>query len=199
MKVAARGRRLIPNFAPEPLSMIPLSMDLVRVTEAAAIAAIPPGSAPAPRSWPTRPPPTPCATASTVIHFAARIVIGEGIKDDSFGLFSGEAVGRWRDDPRPGSAPVYELCVDPIEGRPTVHSGPEAISVLGAAEGGRLSDGDRGVLHAEAGLRAGNRRPVGHLAGEAPRTDRSQGRAGPGQAGRPAVRRASWTVPGTGR
>jgi fructose-1,6-bisphosphatase II len=114
--------------------MIPLSMDLVRVTEAAAIAA---------SAWIGTGAKELADKAATDamrdrlnrIHFAARIVIGEGKKDESFGLFCGERVGRWRDD-APPDAPVYELCVDPIEGtRPTVHSGPEAISVLGAAEG----------------------------------------------------------------
>jgi fructose-1,6-bisphosphatase II len=120
--------------------MIPLSMDLVRVTEAAAIAA---------SAWIGTGAKELADKAATDamrdrlnrIHFIARVVIGEGKKDDSYGLFSGETVGRWRDEP-PSGAPVYELCVDPIEGtRPTVHSGPEAISVLGAAEGaGSLLD-----------------------------------------------------------
>jgi fructose-1,6-bisphosphatase II len=122
------------NRQQEASIMIPLSMDLVRVTEAAAVAA---------SAWVGTGAKELADKAATDamrdrlnrIHFAARIVIGEGKKDDSFGLFSGEMVGRWKDEAPPGS-PVYELCVDPIEGtRPTVQSGPEAISVLGAAEG----------------------------------------------------------------
>jgi fructose-1,6-bisphosphatase II len=114
--------------------MIPLSMDLVRVTEAAAIAA---------SAWIGTGEKELADQAATDamrdrlnrIHFAARVVIGEGKKDDSYGLFRGERVGRWREQ-APPDAPVYELCIDPIEGtRPTVQSGVEAISVLGAAEG----------------------------------------------------------------
>ena len=80
--------------------MIPLSMDLVRVTEAAAIAAsawIGTGS----KELADKAATDAMRDRLNRIYFAARIVIGEGIKDDSFGLFSGEAVGRWRDDPQP--------------------------------------------------------------------------------------------------
>lgn len=114
--------------------MIQLSMDLVRVTEAAAIAA---------SAWIGTGAKELADKAATEamrdrlnrIDFAARIVIGEGKKDESFGLFSGERVGLHRQHPAPGE-PVYELCVDPIEGtRPTVTSGPEAVSVLGGTEG----------------------------------------------------------------
>lgn len=114
--------------------MIPLSMDLVRVTEAAAIAA---------SAWIGTGEKELADKAATDamrdrlnrIHFAARIVIGEGKKDDSYGLFRGERVGQWREQ-APPDAPMYEIGVDPIEGtRPTVQSGTEAISVLGVAEG----------------------------------------------------------------
>jgi fructose-1,6-bisphosphatase class II len=121
-----------------------LSMDLVRVTEAAAIAA---------SSWIGTGEKEEADKAATEamrdrlnrIDFAARIVIGEGKKDDSHGLFYGEVVGRRREDVLRGESPVYDVCVDPIEGtRPTVTSGPEALSVLGVAEfsGALLASGD---------------------------------------------------------
>lgn len=110
-----------------------LSMDLVRVTEAAGIAA---------SAWIGTGEKEEADRAATEamrdrlnrIDFAARIVIGEGEKDKSYGLFCGEVVGRLRHEAN-GKGGAYELCVDPIEGtRPTVTSGPEAISVLGAAD-----------------------------------------------------------------
>ncbi len=70
------------------------------------------------------------------IDFAAKVMIGEGKKDESFGLFFGEKVGRNINDPK---AMVCELALDPIDGtRPTVTSGPEALSVLAVAEEGGL-------------------------------------------------------------
>ncbi|MFO0909241.1 MAG: fructose-bisphosphatase class II family protein [Isosphaeraceae bacterium] len=110
-----------------------LSMDIVRVTEAAAIAA---------SAWIGSGEKEEADRAATEamrdrlnrIDFAARVVIGEGEKDDSHGLFYGEVVGRRRDEVLHGEKEVYEICVDPIEGtRPTVTSGPEALSVLGVA------------------------------------------------------------------
>lgn len=66
------------------------------------------------------------------IDFAAKILIGEGKKDESFGLFSGEFVGK-RD--KSLDEKHYEIAVDPIDGtRPTVTSGPEALSVIAVAE-----------------------------------------------------------------
>lgn len=111
-----------------------LSMDLVRVTEAAAIAA---------SSWIGTGEKEEADKAATEamrerlnrIDFAARIVIGEGEKDKSHGLFCGEVVGGRRDQYARGEGHTYEICVDPIEGtRPTVTSGPEALSVLGVAD-----------------------------------------------------------------
>ncbi len=70
------------------------------------------------------------------IDFTARILIGEGKKDGSFGLFGGEIVGLHAAF---GGKPIYDLAVDPIDGtRPTVTSGPEALSVVAVAEMGAL-------------------------------------------------------------
>jgi fructose-1,6-bisphosphatase II len=112
-----------------------LSLDLVRVTEAAAIAA---------SAWVGTGKKEEADQAATEemrerlnqIDFAARVAIGEGKKDESYGLFCGELVGLHRRLYSETHPPRYELCVDPIEGtRPTVQSGPEALSVLGVAEG----------------------------------------------------------------
>jgi len=66
------------------------------------------------------------------IDFAAQVLIGEGKKDESHGLFRGEFVGRR--DPQLDKK-HFELAIDPIDGtRPTVTSGPEALSVLGIAD-----------------------------------------------------------------
>lgn len=66
------------------------------------------------------------------LDFAGKILIGEGKKDKSYGLFAGEKVGKRTNTP---DAKFYDLAVDPIDGtRPTVTSGPEAMSVLAIAQ-----------------------------------------------------------------
>jgi len=82
------------------------------------------------------------------IEICAKIVMGEGKKDESYGLFSGETVGKqakmWESD---GSAykryygtiePKWlDVAVDPVEGTTqTVISGPEAMSVIAIANPG---------------------------------------------------------------
>lgn len=108
-------------------------MDVVRVTEAAAIAA---------SAWIGSGEKIPADKAATdamrerlnKVDFHAKIVIGEGIKDGSIGLFTGEFVGKSSRDGK-----TYEIAVDPIEGtRPTVTSGPEALSVIAVGEQGGL-------------------------------------------------------------
>lgn len=108
-----------------------INLDMVRVTEAAAIAA---------SAWVGSGDKKNADKAATdamrarlnSIEFTARIVIGEGIKDESAGLFAGEIVGLGpKKDPSHAS---YDIAVDPIEGtRPTANSGPEALSVLAVA------------------------------------------------------------------
>jgi len=119
-----------------------ISFELVRVTEAAAIA----GSA-----WIGTGNKEAADKAATdamrerlnLLDFAGKIVIGEGKKDKSFGLYGGEYVGKRGEGvgqvvDESGSE-LYELAVDPIDGtRPTVTSGPEAISVIAVAEKGAL-------------------------------------------------------------
>ncbi|HXV19301.1 MAG TPA: fructose-bisphosphatase class II family protein [Candidatus Omnitrophota bacterium] len=111
-----------------------INLDMVRVTEAAAIAA---------SAWIGSGEKIAADAAATdamrarldAIDFCGQIVIGEGIKDKSAGLFAGEMVGLHKTNP----PKVYDIAVDPIEGtRPTVNSGPEAVSVLAVAEKGAL-------------------------------------------------------------
>ncbi|MBU3759192.1 MAG: fructose-bisphosphatase class II family protein [Candidatus Omnitrophica bacterium] len=111
--------------------MLNVTLDSLRATEAAAIAA---------SKWVGTGDKLNADRAATEamrdrlnrIDFAARIVIGEGKKDESYGLFAGETVGQRARDPQ---AVFCDLAVDPIDGtRPTVSSGPEALSVLAVGE-----------------------------------------------------------------
>jgi fructose-1,6-bisphosphatase II len=105
-----------------------MSFDLVRVTEAAAISA---------SAWVGSGNKLEADRAATtamqerlgrITNFCGHIKIGEGKKDQSYGLFKGDVI----------SAPHYDRCleeydiaVDPIDGTtPTVNSGPEAMSVI---------------------------------------------------------------------
>ena len=112
-----------------------INLDLIRSTEAAAIAAA---------MWVGSGNKIEADKAATEamrnrlnkINFAGIVAIGEGIKDQSYGLFQGELVGeefvfiRQNSTPKPN----YDLAIDPIEGStPTVTSGPEAISTIAMA------------------------------------------------------------------
>jgi fructose-1,6-bisphosphatase class II len=106
-------------------------LDLVRVTEAGAISAA---------EWVGRGNKEAADKAATdsmrdrlnMIDFLAEIAIGEGKKDESYGLYKGEVVG--------GSNPYapdrqngveYSIAVDPIEGTtPTAKGGYEAMTVI---------------------------------------------------------------------
>jgi fructose-1,6-bisphosphatase class II len=69
-----------------------------------------------------------------LVEMNGRVVIGEGKKDESFGLYQGESVGVNRvEEPLPHD---YDLAVDPVDGTTqTAKGGYEAISVI--AVGGR--------------------------------------------------------------
>jgi fructose-1,6-bisphosphatase II len=72
------------------------------------------------------------------IEFAGRIVIGEGERDEAPMLFIGEQVGK-RDHADPGDAPEVDIAVDPLEGTNLVAFGQAgAITVLAASEKGGL-------------------------------------------------------------
>jgi fructose-1,6-bisphosphatase II len=111
-----------------------ISLDVVRATENAAIAA---------SHWIGSGDKLEADKAATEamrhrlnkMEFRGKIAIGEGKKDESYGLYCGEDVGKLRDE----TLPTLDIAVDPIEGtRPTVTSGPEAISTIAVAEGGSM-------------------------------------------------------------
>src|SRR5262245_15766076 len=112
-----------------------LHLDLVRVTEAGAISAA---------EWDGRGD-KPSADRAAVesmrdrlnrMPFAAEIAIGEGKKDESFGLFDGEIVGS---EAIHSERPMYSIAVDPIEGTtPTAKGGYEAMSVIALAGHGHF-------------------------------------------------------------
>src|SRR5438876_8002919 len=98
-----------------------ISLDLVRVTEAAAIAA---------SAWvgsgdklsADRDATEAMRDRLNRLRFRGVVRIGEGKKDQSHGLFKDDVVGTSLPD-----ALEYDLAVDPIDGTtPTVTSGPEA-------------------------------------------------------------------------
>jgi fructose-1,6-bisphosphatase II len=107
-------------------------LDLVRVTEAGAIAAA---------DWVGRGDKESADKGATTqmrdrlnsIDFSAEIAIGEGIKDGSYGLFEGEKIGLFRDS----KESQFEIAVDPIEGTtPTATGGYEAMSVIALGQKG---------------------------------------------------------------
>jgi fructose-1,6-bisphosphatase II len=75
------------------------------------------------------------------IEFAGRIVIGEGERDEAPMLYIGEEVGQ-HDAENPDQLPRVDIAVDPLEGTNLVaHGQAGAITVLAASE-------DGGLLHA---------------------------------------------------
>lgn len=105
-----------------------ISFDLVRVTEAAAISAsrwVGSGNKlEADRAATT----AMQERLSRIKDFRAVVKIGEGKKDQSYGLFKGDEIMGKLESPYWN---MYDLAVDPIDGTtPTVNSGPEAMSVI---------------------------------------------------------------------
>ncbi|MBU3077810.1 class II fructose-bisphosphatase [Sphingomonas quercus] len=108
-----------------------LVLEMVRVTEAAAIAA----------SRLTGRGDEKAADAAAVeamreafneLEFDGTVVIGEGERDEAPMLFIGEKVGR-------GTGPRIDIALDPLEGTTiTAKSGPNALAVLAIAEEGGL-------------------------------------------------------------
>lgn len=119
-----------------------LLLDLVRATEAAAIHAsawIGSGN----KELADRDATAALRDRLNHIDFSGTIRIGEGKKDESFGLFAGEKVGTGTDPDHP-----YDLAVDPIDGTtPTVTSGPEAVSVIALGEAGSMYTTEVHYMH----------------------------------------------------
>jgi fructose-1,6-bisphosphatase II len=110
-----------------------LAMELVRGTEAAALAA---------GRWMGRGDKNAADGAAVdamrlvlnTVEMDGIVVIGEGEKDEAPMLFNGEEVGN-------GSAPMVDIAVDPLEGTTLTALGrPNAISVIGVAERGTMFD-----------------------------------------------------------
>jgi fructose-1,6-bisphosphatase II len=108
-------------------------MDLVRVTEAAALAA---------GRWLGRGDKNSGDQAAVdamrlsfnSLDIDGKIVIGEGEKDEAPMLFNGERVGT-------GQGPAVDVAVDPVEGTNLLATGrPNAIAVVGVAPAGAMLD-----------------------------------------------------------
>ena len=119
-----------------PLSHKPdrnLAMELVRVTESAALAAA---------RWVGRGDKNAADGAAVdamrnlldTVNMDGVVVIGEGEKDDAPMLFNGEEVGD-------GSEPLTDVAVDPIDGTSlTAHGRGNAIAVIAVSERGSMFD-----------------------------------------------------------
>src|SRR5947208_16974122 len=65
-----------------------------------------------------------------ILDIRGEVVIGEGIKDNSPGIFVGEKLGTWK----AGSA-RFNIALDPIDGTTNLAKGmPNSISVIAAAQ-----------------------------------------------------------------
>jgi len=113
-----------------------LAFELVRVTEAAAMAAAP---------WMGRGNKESADQAAVdamrsalqSIDMDGIVVIGEGEKDDAPMLFNGERIGN-------GMPPLVDVAVDPIDGTTLLAKGlPNAVSALALAERGSMFDPGR--------------------------------------------------------
>ena len=110
-----------------------LAMELVRVTEAAAMAAA---------RWVGRGDKNGADGAAvnamrklvTSVSMSGVVVIGEGEKDDAPMLFNGEHIGD-------GTGPECDVAVDPVDGTTLTAKGmPNAVSVLAVSERGTMFD-----------------------------------------------------------
>ena len=86
-----------------------LAMELVRVTEAAALAGVALDGPGRQERAPTAPPSTRCASSCRRCPMDGIVVIGEGEKDEAPMLYNGEQIGD-------GTPPETDIAVDPIDG-----------------------------------------------------------------------------------
>ncbi len=110
-----------------------LVMEMVRVTEAAAIAAhklVGRGDEKAADAAAVEA----MRMAFDTLYMDGTVVIGEGERDEAPMLYIGEKVGG-----APGKGPKIDIALDPLEGTTiTAKAGPNALAVLAAAEEGCL-------------------------------------------------------------
>jgi fructose-1,6-bisphosphatase II / sedoheptulose-1,7-bisphosphatase len=118
--------------ADNPLDRV-LVLEMVRVTEAAAVAAsklIGRGDEKAADAAAVEA----MRKAFDTLYMDGTVVIGEGERDEAPMLFIGEKVGG-----APGRGPKIDIALDPLEGTTiTAKAGPNALAVLAAAEEGCL-------------------------------------------------------------
>lgn len=110
-----------------------LVLEMVRVTEAAAVAAsqlIGRGDEKAADAAAVEA----MRRAFDTLYMDGTVVIGEGERDEAPMLYIGEKVGA-----APGKGPKIDIALDPLEGTTiTAKAGPNALAVLAAAEEGNL-------------------------------------------------------------
>lgn len=120
------------NAAESELDRV-LVLEMVRVTEAAAIAAsalIGRGDEKAADAAAVEA----MRKAFDKLYMDGTVVIGEGERDEAPMLYIGEKVGG-----APGKGPKIDIALDPLEGTTiTAKAGPNALAVLAAAEEGNL-------------------------------------------------------------
>ena len=118
--------------ADNPLDRI-LVLEMVRVTEAAAVAAaklIGRGDEKAADAAAVEA----MRKAFDELYMDGTVVIGEGERDEAPMLYIGEKVGG-----APGKGPKIDIALDPLEGTTiTAKAGPNALAVLAAAKEGDL-------------------------------------------------------------
>jgi len=107
------------------------SMELCRVTEAAALASARWMGRVTRMLW-TRPRSTRCGARLNAIQMDGIVVIGEGEKDEAPMLYIGERIGN-------GEEPKVDVAVDPVDGTTLLSKGlPNAVTVVAAAEQGTM-------------------------------------------------------------
>ena len=120
------------SLSSNPLDRV-LVLEMVRVTEAAAVAAsklIGRGDEKAADAAAVEA----MRKAFDTLYMDGTVVIGEGERDEAPMLFIGEKVGG-----APGKGPKIDIALDPLEGTTiTAKAGPNSLAVLAAAEEGCL-------------------------------------------------------------
>jgi len=130
-----QGLRVTEHHQDQVASLEPaLALDLVRVTQQAAVAA---------RAWVGRGDKNATDGAAVAamrerlqtVAISGTVIIGEGEKDEAPMLFNGEHVGAG------GGAPACDIAVDPVDGtRLTANGLGNALSVMAVAEQGAMYD-----------------------------------------------------------
>src|SRR5258707_8569670 len=125
-----------PILSPDPTPQLPdrnLALELVRVTEAAALAAAPMVGA-GDKEAADQAAVDGMRYALGSVHMDGVVVIGEGEKDEAPMLYNGEHIGD-------GSPPAVDIAVDPLEGTELAAQGmPSALAVIALSPRGTMFD-----------------------------------------------------------